>query len=87
MTGLLRGCELLEPEYLVQLLKAVKHLSMSPTLLDGLQNANAIEILITLLMQYSSGPHSTVRRLYCLLSSRVLTARAGGVQLRFPNML
>ncbi|KAF7318499.1 Protein kinase domain-containing protein [Mycena chlorophos] len=43
--GLLRSCELLEPDCLVQMLKAVKHLSMNATLLEGLQNANAIEIL------------------------------------------
>ncbi|KAG6335620.1 hypothetical protein ID866_3477 [Astraeus odoratus] len=57
--GLLRACELLEPEYLVQMLKAVKHLSMNPNLLEVLQNANAIEILIKLLDQAKAGPHST----------------------------
>ncbi|EGN91709.1 hypothetical protein SERLA73DRAFT_173393 [Serpula lacrymans var. lacrymans S7.3] len=56
---LLRACELLEPECLVQMLKAVKHLSMNATLLDVLQNANAIEILTKLLDEQSVGPHST----------------------------
>ncbi|KAJ7465176.1 hypothetical protein FB451DRAFT_1262864 [Mycena latifolia] len=56
---LLRSCELLEPECLVQMLKAVKHLSMNATLLEVLQNANAIEILIRILEEQSSGPHST----------------------------
>ncbi|KAG8817392.1 hypothetical protein FRC17_011250 [Serendipita sp. 399] len=56
---LLRGCELVEPEYLIILLKAIKHLSLSPSLLDVLQNANSIEILITLLTQHMSGPHGT----------------------------
>jgi len=42
------------------LLKAIKHLSMSPALLDGLQNANCIEILILILSKQTSGPHSTV---------------------------
>ncbi|KAJ7164790.1 hypothetical protein C8R43DRAFT_1104421 [Mycena crocata] len=56
---LLRSCELLEPECLVQMLKAVKHLSMNATLLEVLQNANAIEILIRILDEQSSGPHST----------------------------
>lgn len=42
------------------LLKAIKHLSMSPSLLDGLQNANCIEILITILTNQASGQHSTV---------------------------
>ena len=59
--GLLRGCEILEPEYLVALLKAIKHLSMSQSLLDPLQNANAIEILIELLEKHNScSPHYTV---------------------------
>ncbi|KAF7767933.1 hypothetical protein Agabi119p4_7176 [Agaricus bisporus var. burnettii] len=56
---LLRACELLEPECLVLMLKAVKHLSMNATLLEVLQNANAIEILIRILEEHSSGPHST----------------------------
>lgn len=56
---LLRACELLEPECLVLMLKAVKHLSMNSTLLDVLQNANAIEILVRILDEQSSGPHST----------------------------
>jgi hypothetical protein len=47
-------------EYLVQMLKAVKHLSMNPNLLEVLQNANAIEILIKLLDEEMTGPHSTV---------------------------
>jgi hypothetical protein len=59
-TGLLRACELLDPEHLVVMLKAVKHLSMNPTLLDVLQNANAIEILTRILDEQQSGVHSTV---------------------------
>lgn len=55
---LLRACELLEPECLVMMLKAVKHLSMSSTLLDVLQNANAIEVLVRILEEQGSGPHS-----------------------------
>ncbi|GJE91912.1 Pkinase domain-containing protein [Phanerochaete sordida] len=55
---LLRACELLEPEYLVNMLKAVKHLSMSATLLEVLQNANAIDILVKILDEQSSGPYS-----------------------------
>ncbi|KAI0299616.1 hypothetical protein BC826DRAFT_932423 [Russula brevipes] len=55
---LLRACELLEPEYLVHMLKAIKHLSMNATLLEVLQNANAIEILTRILDEQSSGPHS-----------------------------
>ena len=60
LSGLLRACELLEPECLVQMLKAVKHLSMNATLLEVLQNANALEILIRILDEQSSGSHSTV---------------------------
>ncbi|KAG6828575.1 hypothetical protein H0H92_007505 [Tricholoma furcatifolium] len=59
---LLRACELLEPECLVHLLKAVKHLSMNATLLDVLQNANAIEILVRILDEQSTGPHSASRQ-------------------------
>ena len=63
--GLLRGCEILEPEYLATLLKAIKHLSMSQSLLDTLQNANAIEILIRLLEKHNScSPHYTVGPYY-----------------------
>ncbi|KAL1733487.1 hypothetical protein EV714DRAFT_204640 [Schizophyllum commune] len=56
---LLRACELLEPECLAQMLKAIKHLSMNPTLLEVLQNANAIEILVRILDEQSTGPHGT----------------------------
>lgn len=42
------------------MLKAVKHLSMNSTLLDVLQNANAIEILVRILDEQSTGPHSAV---------------------------
>ncbi|OBZ71172.1 Cytokinesis protein sepH [Grifola frondosa] len=56
---LLRACELLDPEYLVQMLKAVKHLSMNANLLEVLQNTNAIEILVKILDEQSSGPYST----------------------------
>ncbi|KIY69316.1 Pkinase-domain-containing protein [Cylindrobasidium torrendii FP15055 ss-10] len=56
---LLRACELLEPDCLVQMLKAVKHLSMNANLLDVLQNANAIEILVRILDEQETGPHST----------------------------
>lgn len=56
---LLRACELLEPECLTQMLKAIKHLSMNPTLLEVLQNANAIEILVRILDEQSTGAHST----------------------------
>ncbi|KAJ4496933.1 hypothetical protein C8R41DRAFT_824034 [Lentinula lateritia] len=56
---LLRACELLEPECLVLMIKAVKHLSMNISLLDVLQNANAIEILVRILEEQTSGPYNT----------------------------
>jgi len=40
------------------MLKAVKHLSMNATVLEVLQNANAIEILIRILDEHSFDPHS-----------------------------
>ncbi|TFK48734.1 hypothetical protein OE88DRAFT_1633996 [Heliocybe sulcata] len=55
----LRACELLDGDHLVQMLKAVKHLSMNANILDVLQNANAIEILCRILDEQSSGLRST----------------------------
>ena len=43
------------------MLKAVKHLSMNATILEVLQNANAIEIVVKILDEQSSGPFGTVR--------------------------
>lgn len=60
----MRACELLEPDYLVHMLKAVKHLSMNASMLEVLQNANAIEILVRILDEHSTGPHSTVRYVF-----------------------
>ncbi|KAH9932708.1 kinase-like protein [Epithele typhae] len=56
---LLRACEMLQPEYLVQMLKAVKHLSMNANVLEVLQNANAIEIVVKILDEQCSGPLGT----------------------------
>lgn len=58
----MRACELLEGDFLIQMLKAVKHLSMNANLLEVLQNANAIEILIRLLDDDRASPHGTVGR-------------------------
>jgi len=63
LVGLLRACEdtdKLDPQYLVLMLKAIKQLSMNANLLEVLQNANAIEILVKILDNQSTGPHSTV---------------------------
>lgn len=54
---------MLEPQLLVTALKAIKHLSTSPELIDVLQNSNAIEVLVRLLGQNNKGPHSNVRDL------------------------
>ena len=74
---MLRACELLEPEYLVHMLKAIKHLSMNATLLEVLQNANAIEILTRILGEQSSELHSTVCHMwrFCHSVSRFLAIR------------
>ena len=85
--GLLRACELLEPECLVQMLKAVKHLSMNATLLEVLQNANALEILIRILEEQSSGPHSTVRIIYIIVFLLNITPASGDIKPCLPNLL
>ena len=56
---ILRSASRLEPESLTLMLKIVKNLSMSPTILDEMQNANTIEILTSILAQHHSGPHGT----------------------------
>lgn len=86
--GLLRACELLQPEYLVQMLKAVKHLSMSPNLLNVLQNANAIEILVKILDEQSSGPYGTVRVTKChSMAPLIEVAYPGNGEPHIPNVL
>jgi len=88
LLGLLRACELLEPECLVQMLKAVKHLSMNATLHEVLQNANALEILIRILEEQSSGPHSTVSHIIFLsIVGCLIVCTTGNFQPRLPNLL
>jgi hypothetical protein len=53
----------LQPHHLVSLLKSVKHLSMNVALLDVLQQANAIDILVRILKVQDQSAHATVRRL------------------------
>jgi hypothetical protein len=86
-TGLLRACELFEPQYLVNMLKAVKHLSMNATLLEVLQNANALEILIRLLDEQSSGSYSAASIPIHACSCTTLIPLIGGLQSHIPNML
>ncbi|CBQ68144.1 related to MAPKK kinase [Sporisorium reilianum SRZ2] len=56
---ILRSASRLDAESLTLMLKIVKNLSMSPTILDEMQNANTIEILTNILAQHHSGPHGT----------------------------
>ena len=68
------------------MLKAVKHLSMNATLLEVLQNANALEILIRILDEQSSGPHSTVSDLICC-PQNCRHCFSGGLESCFPDVL
>ena len=84
----MRACELLEPEYLVQMLKAVKHLSMNAALLEVLQNANAIEILVRILEEHSSDLHSTViRAFYLFASCGSCIDKSGNIKSYIPDLL
>ncbi|SOV01322.1 related to MAPKK kinase [Ustilago sp. UG-2017a] len=56
---ILRSASSLGPESLTLMLKIVKNLSMSPAILDEMQNANTIEILTNILAKHHSGPHGT----------------------------
>ncbi len=56
---ILRSASTLDPESLTLMLKIVKNLSMAPTILDEMQNANTIEILTNILAKHHSGPHGT----------------------------
>jgi hypothetical protein len=46
---------------LVTAIKAIKHLSTSPQLIEILQNSNAMEVLVGLLGKSIKGTHSNVR--------------------------
>ena len=54
---ILQTASALDPEPLTQMLKIIKNLSMSPTILDEMQNANTIEILTNILAKHHTGPH------------------------------
>ena len=71
------------------MLKAVKHLSMNPNLLDVLQNANAIEILVRILDEQSSGPYGAVRMATSHHLTRWLSYLLcpGNVKSYLPNVL
>ncbi|MCO5555692.1 hypothetical protein L7F22_009237 [Adiantum nelumboides] len=52
---LLQALKRLETNALVQLLKVLKNLSMSPVLLDEIENCNAIEVLVNILASHHEG--------------------------------
>ena len=88
--GLLRACELLEPDHLVVMLKAVKHLSMNATMLDVLQNVNSIEILVHILEEQTGGMHTAVRTYLLSLTDADQIYNLdilGNLEPYFPNLL
>lgn len=58
--GLLKACDSLPRKLLVTAIKAIKHLSTSPQLIEVLQNSNAMEVLVGLLGKTTRGLHSNV---------------------------
>ncbi|WVQ72942.1 hypothetical protein IAR50_002504 [Cryptococcus sp. DSM 104548] len=58
MIRLLKACGLLPRKLLIIAIKAIKHLSTSPQLIEVLQNSNAMEILVELLGKSIKGSHS-----------------------------
>lgn len=54
---------MLEPELLAPMLKTIKTLTMLPSALDVLQNANAIEALVGILTEQFDGKLAAVRRI------------------------
>lgn len=65
---LLKACTMLEPASLTAMLKVIKNLSMSPAILDLLQNCNTIETLTHILGENYDGPYGTE------MSNQVLNA-------------
>jgi hypothetical protein len=53
---MMQACHDLDPKSLTLMLKSIKSLSMSPPILDELQNANTIEALTRVLAQHHDGP-------------------------------
>ncbi|KAL7423239.1 Protein kinase of the Mitotic Exit Network [Cryptotrichosporon argae] len=58
MMRLLKALDVLPRRLLVTAIKAVKHLSTSPQLIEVLQNSNAMEVLVGLLGKSLKGAHS-----------------------------
>ncbi|RXK41642.1 STE/STE11/CDC15 protein kinase [Tremella mesenterica] len=55
---LLKACAILPRTLLVVAVKAIKHLSTSPQLIEVLQNSNAMEVLVNILGKNMKGLHS-----------------------------
>lgn len=70
--GLLKACDLLSRRQLVIAVKAIKHLSTSPQLIEVLQNSNAVETLVGLLGKMMKGAHGNVSWIFGFLSVMVL---------------
>ncbi|KAL1412966.1 Protein kinase of the Mitotic Exit Network [Vanrija albida] len=58
MMRLLKALDLLPRKLLVTAIKAIKHLSTSPQLIEVLQNSNAMEVLVDLLSKSLKGSYS-----------------------------
>ena len=55
---------MLEPALLAPLLKTIKNLTMLPAALEVLQNANAIEVLVSVLAEEQEGKTGAVSRIF-----------------------
>lgn len=61
LAGLVKAIGMLDPELLAPLLKTIKNLSMLPSALEVLQNANAIDSLVRILAEPFEGKLAAVR--------------------------
>lgn len=66
---------MLEPELLATLLKTIKNLTMLPTSLEVLQNANAIDVIVRVLRRSFEGRIAAVRCLCHLACDEKFSAR------------
>lgn len=84
--GMLKACDLLPRKLLVTAIKAIKHLSTSPQLIEVLQNSNATEILVRLLAETARGAHCNVSYSFYQLGLFLLII-AGDLLAHIPNNL
>ncbi|WWC88803.1 uncharacterized protein L201_003716 [Kwoniella dendrophila CBS 6074] len=59
MSRILKACDLLHGKLLVLAIKAIKHLSTAPQLIEVLQNSNGMEILVGILSRNMKGSFAT----------------------------